>query len=156
MTTKRQFYSGATLEQAVLAAARVFELAPEEVAYTVRDKKHGFLKVRRRIVIEVDPDSPRRDRAPAREPDPPLRRDRQVRPVPAPGRDAGPLGEPELEPDDESDFFPDDELEEDETDAIPLDLGEHEAVERAARELLRFVRVEPEIEVRAGADDVCV
>ncbi len=57
---ERQFFSGNTLEQAILAAARHHGLDPEEVAYNLRDKKHGFLNIRRRIVIEVDPESPRR------------------------------------------------------------------------------------------------
>jgi spoIIIJ-associated protein len=55
---ERQFFSGNTIEQAVMAAARHFGIEPERVAYTLRDKKHGFLKVRRRVVIEVDPSAP--------------------------------------------------------------------------------------------------
>ncbi len=57
---ERQFFSGNTLEQAILAAARHHGLDPDEVAYSLRDKKHGFLNIRRRIVIEVDPESPKR------------------------------------------------------------------------------------------------
>ena len=56
----RKFFSGATLEQAVLAAARHYELEPDRIAYSQRDKKHGFLTVRRKFVIEVDPRSPER------------------------------------------------------------------------------------------------
>jgi predicted RNA-binding protein Jag len=55
---ERQFFSGNTLEQAILAAARHHGLDPERVAYTLRDKKHGFVNMRRRVVIEVDPDAP--------------------------------------------------------------------------------------------------
>ncbi len=55
---ERQFFSGNTVEQAVLAAARHYSLDPERVAYTLRDKKHGFLNIRRRVVIEVDPEAP--------------------------------------------------------------------------------------------------
>ena len=55
---ERQFFSGNTLEQAVLAAARHYDLDPERVAYKLRDKKHGFLNIRRRVVIEVDPSAP--------------------------------------------------------------------------------------------------
>ena len=62
---ERQFFSGNTLEQAVLAAARHYDLEPDQVAYSLRDKKHGFLNIRRRVVIEVDPESPCR---PAGEP----------------------------------------------------------------------------------------
>lgn len=54
----RQFFSGNTLEQAILAAARHHDLEPERVAYSLRDKKHGFVNIRRRVVIEVDPDAP--------------------------------------------------------------------------------------------------
>ena len=60
---ERQFFSGNTIEQALMAAARV--------AYTLRDKKHGFLNIRRRVVIEVDPEAPEK-------------------PEPAPGEDVTP------------------------------------------------------------------
>ncbi len=55
---ERQFFSGNTLEQAVMAAARHYDLDPDRVAYKLRDKKHGFLNIRRRVVIEVDPAAP--------------------------------------------------------------------------------------------------
>ena len=55
---ERQFFSGNSVEQAVLAAARHYGLDPARVAYKLRDKKHGFLNIRRRVVIEVDPESP--------------------------------------------------------------------------------------------------
>lgn len=55
---ERQFFSGNTLEQAVLAAARHHDLDPDQVAYKLRDKKHGFVNIRRRVVIEVDPAAP--------------------------------------------------------------------------------------------------
>ena len=57
---KRQFFSGNTLEQAVMLAARHFGIDPERVAYTLREKKHGFIKVRRRVMIEVDATAPER------------------------------------------------------------------------------------------------
>ncbi len=57
----RQFFSGNSLDQAVMAAARTFSIDPTEVQYTVRDKKHGFVNARRRFVIEVDPESPKKD-----------------------------------------------------------------------------------------------
>lgn len=57
---KRRFFSGDTLQQALVQAANHFNLNPEEVAYQSIEKRHGFLKARRRVVIEVDPDSPRR------------------------------------------------------------------------------------------------
>lgn len=55
---ERQFFSGNTVEQAILAAARHHGLDPSRVAYKLRDKKHGFLNIRRRVVIEVDPAAP--------------------------------------------------------------------------------------------------
>ena len=55
---ERQFFSANTIEQAILAAARHFGLDPGRIAYKLRDKKHGFLNVRRRVVIEVDPAAP--------------------------------------------------------------------------------------------------
>lgn len=54
----RQFFSGNSIEQAIMAAARHHGIEPETVAYTSRDKKHGFLNIRRRVVIEVDPENP--------------------------------------------------------------------------------------------------
>lgn len=54
----RKFFSGTTLEQAVLAAARHYGIEPERVAYQEREKKHGFLNLRRKLVIEVDPQGP--------------------------------------------------------------------------------------------------
>ena len=54
----RQFFSGNTLDQALLAAARHYGLEPDRVAYSLRDKKHGFLNNRRKVVIEVDPSAP--------------------------------------------------------------------------------------------------
>ncbi len=58
--TKRRFFAGNTLQQALALAARHFELDPEEIAYAPIEKRHGFLKGARRVVIEVDPDRPRR------------------------------------------------------------------------------------------------
>jgi len=53
------FFSGRNLPQALLAAARHFQLAPEEIEYTVRDRDGGFIKSPK-TVIEVDPSAPRR------------------------------------------------------------------------------------------------
>jgi spoIIIJ-associated protein len=58
---KRRFFSGDSLQQALVQAANYFHLDPQEIAYRSIEKKHGFLKVRRKVVIEVDPDSPRRE-----------------------------------------------------------------------------------------------
>ncbi|MEM6792471.1 MAG: R3H domain-containing nucleic acid-binding protein [Acidobacteriota bacterium] len=53
---QRQFFSGNSIEQAVMSAARHYKVDPDVLAYTIRDKKHGFLNIRRRVVIEVNPE----------------------------------------------------------------------------------------------------
>jgi hypothetical protein len=58
---KRRFFSGDSLQQAIIQAANYFNLDPDWVAYRSLDKRHGFLKTRRKVVIEVDPDNPRRE-----------------------------------------------------------------------------------------------
>ena len=58
--TNKKFFSGNSVKQAVLQAARHFQLAPEEVAYEEIERRHGFLKVRRRAVISVNLDQPQR------------------------------------------------------------------------------------------------
>ncbi len=55
----RRFFSGETEAQAVLEAAGCFGLSPGELEYRPVEKKHGFLR-RPKVVIEVDPESPRR------------------------------------------------------------------------------------------------
>ncbi|MGH9382257.1 MAG: hypothetical protein ACRD2Z_16840, partial [Thermoanaerobaculia bacterium] len=79
---KQRYFFGDTLEQAVLRAASHFNLHPDEVSYQRVEKRHGFLRLRRRVVIEVDPDRPRRERI--GEPDPL----RTAQPVEAPPRRA--------------------------------------------------------------------
>ncbi|RPH54308.1 hypothetical protein EHM82_07050, partial [bacterium] len=59
--SKRRFFSGDSLQQALVQAANYFNLDPQEIAYRSIEKRHGFLKVRRKVVIEVDPDAPRRE-----------------------------------------------------------------------------------------------
>ena len=49
----RRFFSGATLAQALMTAARHHHLAPEEIAYRERDRRHGFTHRVRGVVIEV-------------------------------------------------------------------------------------------------------
>ncbi|HXO22772.1 MAG TPA: R3H domain-containing nucleic acid-binding protein [Thermoanaerobaculia bacterium] len=58
---KRRFFSGDTLLQALVQAGNYFNLDPDYVAYRAIDKRHGFLKTRRKVMIEVDPDAPRRE-----------------------------------------------------------------------------------------------
>ena len=59
---KRKFFSGRSIEQAVMAAASYYGLVPEELAYREIEKKHGFVRVRRNAVIAVDPENPRKRR----------------------------------------------------------------------------------------------
>lgn len=56
----RRFFAGSTLPQALMAAARYHGLAPEELAYRLRDKRHGFVTRTRRFIVEVDPAVPQR------------------------------------------------------------------------------------------------
>jgi spoIIIJ-associated protein len=58
---KRRFFSGDSLQQALVQAANHYNIDPEEIAYRSLEKKHGFIKVRRKVVIEVNPDAPRRE-----------------------------------------------------------------------------------------------
>lgn len=58
MTTTRRFFSGDNLERAIMQAARHHHLLPDQVAYKLVEKRHGFLKIRRGVVISVDPESP--------------------------------------------------------------------------------------------------
>ncbi len=55
----RKFFSGDTVEAAVMKAARHHQLDAEVLAYRKVDKRHGFLRRRGGVVIEVDPESPR-------------------------------------------------------------------------------------------------
>ncbi|HXO43154.1 MAG TPA: R3H domain-containing nucleic acid-binding protein [Thermoanaerobaculia bacterium] len=59
--SKRRFFSGDTLQQALVQAANHYHLQPEEIAYHQIEKRHGFTKVRRKFVIEIDPAAPRRE-----------------------------------------------------------------------------------------------
>lgn len=56
----RRFFAGTTLPQALMAAARYHGLAPDELAYRVYDKRHGFVNRIRRFIVEVDPGAPLR------------------------------------------------------------------------------------------------
>ncbi|HVS04115.1 MAG TPA: R3H domain-containing nucleic acid-binding protein [Thermoanaerobaculia bacterium] len=90
----RRFFSGDSEAQAVIEAAGFFGLEPAQLAYQKVEKRHGFLKRRRRVVIEVDPAAPRRS-VPATEVLPPLpeARRRESAAAWSPGRD-----EPAAEP----------------------------------------------------------
>ncbi len=56
----RRFFWGNALPQALMAAARYHGLPPDELAYRIYDKRHGFVHRTRRLIIEVDPAAPRR------------------------------------------------------------------------------------------------
>jgi len=59
----RRFFSGASLAQALMTAARHFQIPADEVAYRLREKRHGFTHRQRGVVIEIDPAAPRRSTA---------------------------------------------------------------------------------------------
>lgn len=61
----RLFFTGNTLEQAVIAAANYHDVDPDQLAYERIERRYGFLRVRRRVVIKVDPDHPTRKRSTA-------------------------------------------------------------------------------------------
>ncbi|MGE0641858.1 MAG: R3H domain-containing nucleic acid-binding protein [Thermoanaerobaculia bacterium] len=65
---ERRFFSGGSLAQALMAAARHHGIPPEEVAYRQIEKRHGFVKSARKAIIEVDPAAPRRTGASASTP----------------------------------------------------------------------------------------
>ncbi len=98
---KRRFFSGDSLQQALVQAANHYNLPPEEIAYRSIEKRHGFLKVRRKVVIEVNPDAPKREKAAPAPPAAPL--PQPVRPVAVePARSApepsAPVERPERHP----------------------------------------------------------
>jgi len=57
--SSRLFFTGNTLEQAVLTAATHYELEPDELAYERVERRTGFLRGRKRVVIRVDSSKPR-------------------------------------------------------------------------------------------------
>ncbi len=61
MPNRRKYFSGASIPQAVLKAARHFGLDPDDVAWEKLEKKSGFVRGRRKVVIAIDPSSPRRE-----------------------------------------------------------------------------------------------
>jgi spoIIIJ-associated protein len=90
MNVKIRFFSGDTLQQALVQAANHFQLAPEQIAYRSIEKKHGFLKTRRKVVIEVDPEAPQRTVPVAQAPAAPVQPPARTAPVPAPAPEAAP------------------------------------------------------------------
>jgi len=113
--SKRKFFSGNSLRQALVSAASHFDVPVDEIAYREVEKRHGFLKVRKRAVIEVDAEDPRRSPRPmsrgeeeaavaaaGAEPEPqeaaeaPAPRRSRERAAPEAGPEAGP--EPDVQP----------------------------------------------------------
>ncbi len=57
---RRKFFSGRSVEQALVAAASYHGIDPSEIEYREIEKRHGFVRTRRNAVIAVDPDHPRK------------------------------------------------------------------------------------------------
>ena len=53
---RAQIFLRKHLEQALMQAASHFGVRPDELAYKQLEKKHGFLRKRRGVIIEVDPE----------------------------------------------------------------------------------------------------
>ncbi len=66
----RQYFSGKTIETAILEAASHFKINPDEVLYRKIEKKHGFTKTPK-VVIVVDPEKPKKEDELAGRTDPP-------------------------------------------------------------------------------------
>ncbi|HUF78496.1 MAG TPA: R3H domain-containing nucleic acid-binding protein [Thermoanaerobaculia bacterium] len=69
---KRKFFSGRSVDQAVVAAASHYGVTPGELKFRELEKRHGFVRTRRNVVISVDPEDFRKapEAAPARRPSP--------------------------------------------------------------------------------------
>ena len=81
----RKFFSGNNLEQVVMMAARHYGIEPDELAYREIEKRHGFLRTRKAVMIAVDPESPRhdpRESAPTERPESPPRPQPEPQPEP--------------------------------------------------------------------------
>lgn len=114
----RRFFSGRTLQAAVLAAASYYDLESEELAYEEIDKRHGFLKSRGKVVIAVDPAEPRRRGSPTPEDKAAAKREAKA----APARE-----EPPERPDGEREEAREEAAPEAAPDEAPSEAGETEA-----------------------------
>ncbi|MEZ5330485.1 MAG: R3H domain-containing nucleic acid-binding protein [Thermoanaerobaculia bacterium] len=98
MERNRRYFSGHTLQQALTRAASHYGCEPERLDWKEVEKRHGFLKVRRGVIVEVDPDAPLRAEGEAqRAPEPAAAPERpRVRsvapPEPEPREDPAPEG----------------------------------------------------------------
>lgn len=75
MTQRRRFFSGTNLDQALTKASRAFGVSVDDLEYRQIDKKHGFTKAVRNVVIEASAGEPlarpsSNDEAPAPRPEP--------------------------------------------------------------------------------------
>ncbi|HEX9799694.1 MAG TPA: R3H domain-containing nucleic acid-binding protein [Thermoanaerobaculia bacterium] len=114
-TPRRRFFWGRSLPQALSRAARYHGVAPEQLDYRLRDKRHGFVKHPRAVIVEVDPEHPARaaEAPTARErpaPTPSAPSPPSTPPPPRPAREADPA-RPRQEAEDEGWEAPDDESE---------------------------------------------
>ena len=68
--SKRKFFSGRSVDQAVVMAASHYGVTPGELKFRELEKRHGFVRTRRNVVISVDPEDFRKapEAAPARRP----------------------------------------------------------------------------------------
>ena len=53
----RRIFWGRSVAQAVAKAARHHRVAPEQLAWRRYEKRHGFVKHQRAVLIEVDPEA---------------------------------------------------------------------------------------------------
>jgi predicted RNA-binding protein Jag len=58
--SERRFFWGRTLPQAIAKAARHYGVAPESLAWSRHEKRHGFVRHQRAVLVEVDPRAPLR------------------------------------------------------------------------------------------------
>lgn len=97
--SQKKYFSGDTLRQALVQAANHFQLDPNEIDYRPIEKRHGFIKTRRKVLIEVDSTAPKRIGAAPAPPAPPAVAPAPPVPIspPAPPAPISPAPSPKLE-----------------------------------------------------------
>ncbi|HEX4956270.1 MAG TPA: R3H domain-containing nucleic acid-binding protein [Thermoanaerobaculia bacterium] len=151
--SNRRYFTGQTLEQALLAAARHHQIPPEELGYREVPKRHGFVRIPRRLVIEVDPANPRGPRparpAPAAgRPTPaPAAAARRAAPLPAPPLPRPEAPTPRGESRGEPPFRP---------VRAQVRTGEEVTAERALQSLIRLTGLELSAQIEQDAEGVRV
>jgi spoIIIJ-associated protein len=139
-TPRRRFFWGRSLVQALSRAARYHGVAPERLDYRLRDKRHGFVKHPRAVIVEIDPERPLRDGADAPPPALPASPEPPSRPRPASSMPpASPASSARGETDDDAVW------------EAPDGDSELAAVE-AAHRLLSFAGLELDVTVARDAD----